>query len=92
MLSGTKQLTLLLVLALLAAGALALPGAAEAAQCALCRLTAASGGARAGRALSLGVVILLVPPVAIFCSIFVVAYRRGRAGRDEEAPQGGQDG
>lgn len=75
---------------LVAAVLLALPGAAEA-QCALCKLSAASGGPRAVRALAVGVLVLLVPPVAIFCSIFVVAYRRGRAGREDETPHRGQN-
>ncbi|HEV2762140.1 MAG TPA: hypothetical protein VGV38_04020 [Pyrinomonadaceae bacterium] len=85
---GTKGLLLLLAAALVAAAALALPESAEA-QCALCKLSAASGGPRAVRALAVGVVVLLVPPVAIFCSIFVVAYRRGKSGPADDAPHEG---
>ena len=84
----TKLLLLFAAALLVAAVALASPGAAEA-QCALCKLTAASGGPRGVRALALGVVVLLIPPVAIFCSIFVIAYRRGRDGSDDDAPPGG---
>jgi hypothetical protein len=44
------------------------------AQCAMCR--ASFGGNPAfARNLNLGVLVLLAPPVSIFCAIFVVAYR-----------------
>lgn len=49
------------------------PDTAEA-QCALCK-TAVSG-AKMARSLNLGILVLLVPPVTIFCSIFVVAYKQ----------------
>jgi hypothetical protein len=44
------------------------------AQCAMCR---ASLGANSSflRNFNIGVLVLLVPPVSIFCAIFVVAYR-----------------
>jgi len=49
------------------------------AQCSMCRaaLTSASNG-RFIRNLNIGVLVLLVPPVTIFCSIFIV-LRRYRA-------------
>lgn len=46
------------------------------AQCPLCKLSAASSGASATRALNLGIIVLLIPPVTIFCSFFVIAYKR----------------
>ena len=47
------------------------------AQCAMCRASlAGSNNAAFIRNLNLGVLVLLVPPVAIFCSIFVVLKRR----------------
>jgi len=46
------------------------------AQCSMCRasLTSASNS-RLVRGMNLGVLVLLVPPVTIFCSIFVVLRR-----------------
>jgi hypothetical protein len=45
-----------------------------AAQCAMCRSSFAGNPAFA-RNLNLGVLVLLAPPVSIFCAIFVIAYR-----------------
>ena len=44
------------------------------AQCAMCR---ASLGANSSflRNFNIGVLVLLVPPVSIFCTIFIVAFR-----------------
>ncbi len=59
-----------LVVALAAVGAEA--------QCALCRSALEKAGEQTARTLNLGILVLLVPPVAIFCTIFVAAYRKGR--------------
>jgi hypothetical protein len=45
-----------------------------AAQCAMCRSSFAGNPAFA-RNLNLGVLVLLAPPVSIFCAIFVLAFR-----------------
>lgn len=46
------------------------------AQCAMCRASlAGSNNATFIRNLNIGVLVLLVPPVTIFCSIFVVLKR-----------------
>ena len=46
------------------------------AQCAMCRASlAGSNNATFIRNLNIGVLVLLVPPVTIFCSIFVVLRR-----------------
>jgi hypothetical protein len=48
------------------------------AQCAMCRASlAGSNNASFVRNLNIGVLVLLVPPVSIFCSIFVILKRRG---------------
>jgi hypothetical protein len=48
------------------------------AQCSMCRASlAGSNNASFIRNLNIGVLVLLVPPVTIFCSIFVVLKRRG---------------
>ncbi len=54
------------------------------AQCALCRTGLKDAGEATARTMNLGIIILLIPPVAIFCTIFAVAYRRGQ-GTDGES-------
>ena len=69
------------LVALLAAGSVLLaPGAL--AQCAMCKASAANLDGVSARSLNLATLILLCPPVAIFCAIFVVAYKR-RNSHDE---------
>jgi hypothetical protein len=47
-----------------------------AAQCSMCRASlTSSNNARLIRGFNLGVLVLLVPPVTIFCSIFIVLRR-----------------
>ena len=72
---------LLAALALAALSALCPAGAL--AQCPMCRTALEHGGAAAARTLNFGIVVLLVPPVAIFCSIFAVAYKKVK-GEDNE--------
>ncbi|HEU4434790.1 MAG TPA: hypothetical protein VFR51_15500 [Pyrinomonadaceae bacterium] len=46
------------------------------AQCSMCRAALTnSSNARLVRGLNLGVLVLLVPPVTIFCSIFILLRR-----------------
>lgn len=76
------------VLFLLASGILLVSSLPVDAQCSMCR--AAVSGANNSKFiknLNLGVLVLLVPPVTIFCSIFIVLRRnRGDAasGLDEK--------
>jgi hypothetical protein len=62
-----------LVLVVLAVGIVLLANGYAEAQCSMCRtaLTSASNS-RFIRNFNIGVLVLLAPPVAIFCSIFVV--------------------
>lgn len=46
------------------------------AQCAMCKASASNLDATGAKNLNYAVVVLLFPPVAIFCALFVVAYRR----------------
>jgi hypothetical protein len=48
-------------------------------QCAMCR---ASLGANSTfmRNFNIGVIVLLVPPVSIFCAIFIIAFRHRKSG------------
>lgn len=45
------------------------------AQCALCKTAMANSSGAVARSLNLGILVLIVPPVAIFCAIFATAYR-----------------
>jgi hypothetical protein len=54
-------------------------------QCSMCRASlAGSNNAFFIRNFNIGVLVLLVPPVTIFCSIFVV-LKRYKAGDEEES-------
>jgi hypothetical protein len=54
-------------------------------QCSMCRAAlAGSNNAFFIRNFNIGVLVLLLPPVTIFCSIFVV-LKRHRAADDEES-------
>ena len=67
----------------LAAGVLALLNApAVLAQCAMCRTALESTGGGLAKSLNLGIIVLLIPPVAIFCVIFATAYKNRKAPSD----------
>ena len=56
------------------------------AQCAMCRASlSGSNNATFIRNLNIGVLVLLVPPVTIFCSIFVILKRRKDQGNSDDA-------
>ena len=68
--------------ALVSCVALLVAGASNAlAQCSMCRLSAQAAGqsASASSALNLAILVLLIPPVLMFCGIFLAAYRSSRA-------------
>ena len=80
----TPTRLLLALAAALAAGLAALALAPDAeAQCALCRTALEGARATTARAMNLGILVLLVPPVAIFCATFA-ALHRGDGGGDGE--------
>ena len=73
-----RGLQIALIVALAAAAVLLLAVSADA-QCSMCRAALnGSNNARFIRYLNLGVLVLLIPPVTIFCSIFVL-LRKYRA-------------
>ena len=85
--AGSKRLMLL---ALVAAMALLLIASPSFAQCAMCRAAlAGSNNAFFIRNFNIGVLVLLVPPVTMFCSIFVVLkrYHRDDQQSDSEAEE-----
>ena len=46
------------------------------AQCAMCKSSASGLDGTGAKNLNYAVVVLLCPPVAIFCALFVAAYKR----------------
>lgn len=54
------------------------------AQCPLCRTSLQNAGEQTARTLNLAIVVLLIPPVTIFCAIFAVVYRRAK---NDEKPR-----
>ena len=66
--------------ALLLAAVWASPAAA---QCPLCRSALQQAGDTTASTMNLAILVLLIPPVSIFCTIFAVAYRK-RKGDEED--------
>jgi heme/copper-type cytochrome/quinol oxidase subunit 2 len=77
---------MLIIAAALAALAAAWPETALA-QCPLCRSAVQQAGEQTARTINLAIVVLLIPPVSIFCTIFAVVYRKAKDG-DEERNRG----
>ena len=67
----------MLLFIVLAAGVLLLFTSVDAeAQCSMCRAALTStANSRLVRAINMGVLVLLIPPVSIFCSIFILLRR-----------------
>ena len=65
---------------------LAIAPEAAHAQCSLCRtaLAGAPNAAKLSERLNLAVIVLLIPPVAIFCGIFYAVFRQRKS--HEEPP------
>ena len=61
-----------LVLVVLAAAVVLLANTYADAQCSMCRASLTSVSSKFMRNFNIGVLVLLIPPVSIFCSIFVV--------------------
>jgi heme/copper-type cytochrome/quinol oxidase subunit 2 len=54
------------------------------AQCPLCRTAVQQSGDQTARTMNLAILVLLVPPVSIFCTIFVVAYKKRKGDEDDD--------
>ena len=79
---SSKRLVLLAVAAI----ALLVIASPSSAQCAMCRAAlAGSNNAFFIRNFNIGVLVLLVPPVTMFCSIFVVLKRYHRDDQQSES-------
>ena len=74
-----------LVLLIVAVGILFVVNSEVSAQCSMCRAAlSGSNNARFLRNFNIGVLVLLLPPVSIFCSIFIVLKRhRGDEAKKE---------
>jgi hypothetical protein len=59
------------------------------AQCAMCRAGIAGGpdGAAFAKSFNFAILVLLAPPVTIFCSIFIVAYKHRKSQHDTMAEE-----
>ena len=87
-LSRLARIVLVMSVALLAVALVEVSGLA---QCAMCRASlSGSNNAYFIRNFNIGVLVLLAPPVAIFCSIFVI-LKRGTARQDGQDKQDGQE-
>jgi hypothetical protein len=73
-----KSIMRLLVMACAVAAWCALSSQSLLAQCVMCRASIGQNSLFA-RNLNIGVLVLLVPPVAMFCTIFVLAFRHRRS-------------
>jgi hypothetical protein len=81
---GSARRVFIYAAALAAAAALFLFLPHEAlAQCPLCRAGLMNAGDKTAYTMNVAIVMLLIPPVSIFCTIFAVAYRM-RKGEGED--------
>ena len=64
--------------ALVLAALWAWPATARA-QCPLCRTAVQQAGDTTARTMNLAILVLLIPPVSIFCTIFAVVYRKAKS-------------
>ena len=54
------------------------------AQCPLCRAGLMDAGNKTANTMNLAIVVLLIPPVSIFCTIFAVAFKRLKSEDDDD--------
>lgn len=83
-----KLITKLALAVMLAAACLVFSSAPAAAQCAMCR-TALSNSpetAKLAQNFNYAVLVLLIPPVLLFCGIFIAAYKFRKAPGQSPAP------
>jgi hypothetical protein len=66
------------------AGTLLLAASTLAAQCSMCRTAVAAQNAKAIESVNYGILILFVPAVLLFSSVFVLAFRHGLKEDDPE--------
>jgi hypothetical protein len=59
------------------------------AQCVMCFRTAAAQNAERARVMNMGIIIMLIPPVAILAGFMLLCYKRRNAYADAEQGQSG---
>ena len=79
MLGKANRPARLILIALAIAAVCAVFAESTPAQCVMCRASL-SGNSSFVRNLNIGVLVLLVPPVSIFCTIFFLAFRHRKSG------------
>ena len=86
MVKRTKILRLTLILAAGVALTLLAGSPDVSAQCALCKtaLSNSDGAAATARTLNFAILVLLIPPATIFCSVFAIAFRHRNSGEEDE--------
>lgn len=73
------------VMVLIAAGMLAFLSLDASAQCSLCRASlSGAGNDKFIQGLNTGVLVLLLPPVSIFCSIFYILRKHNKESDHEQ--------
>lgn len=73
-----KSMIRSVVTAIAVASLVALFSESTLAQCVMCRASI-GGNSSFVRNLNIGVLVLLVPPVSIFCTIFILAFRHRKS-------------
>jgi len=73
-----KSIIRSVVMAIAVASLFALFSESTLAQCVMCRASIGGKGSFV-RNLNIGVLVLLVPPVSIFCTIFILAFRHRKS-------------
>ena len=73
-----KSMIRSVVTAIAIASLVALFSESTLAQCVMCRASI-GGNSSFVRNLNIGVLVLLVPPVSIFCTIFILAFRHRKS-------------
>ena len=73
-----------LLLALAVVGVLVALCAPALAQCAMCKASAAGLDAQGARQLNAAIVLMISPPVAIFCAFIYLTYKHRRPPGDDD--------
>ncbi len=79
-----RRLSWFIWCALLATCALCLLCVPALAQCAMCKATASGLDSRAARQMNMAVVLMVSPPVTIFCAFLYLTYKHRRPPGDAE--------
>src|SRR6266480_3823771 len=89
--TSSRKWKYFVLIAVAAVVVLLLPLAAEA-QCSMCRaVLSSSNNAKFIRNFNIGVLVLLVPPVSMFCTIFIVLRRHGKEAASHESGVSSQE-